>query len=100
MKKIFLIIILVLILIIVTVLAILPKTKKSNNANVKIPILLYHDFVATAPDSDTDNFNYINTPQSFEENIKVLLEMVILLFLFKNYMMQLMGKCLCLKSLS
>ena len=74
MKKIFLIIILVLILIIVTVLAILPKTKKSNNANVKITILLYHDFVATVPDSDPDNFNYINTPQSFEENIKVLLE--------------------------
>lgn len=74
MKKIFFIIILVLILIIVTVLAILPKTKKSNNANVKIPILLYHDFVATVPDSDPDNFNYINTPQSFEENIKVLLE--------------------------
>ena len=57
-----------------TVLAILPKTKKSNNANVKIPILLYHDFVVTVPDSDPDNFNYINTPQSFEENIKVLLE--------------------------
>ena len=74
MKKNFLIVILVFILIIVTVLAILPKTKKSNNANVKIPILLYHDFVATVPDSDPDNFNYINTPQSFEENIKVLLE--------------------------
>lgn len=74
MKKNFLIIILILVLIIVTVLAILPKTKKSNNANVKIPILLYHDFVATVPDSDPDNFNYINTPQSFEENIKVLLE--------------------------
>ena len=74
MKKRFLIVILVLVLIIVTVLAILPKTKKSNNANVKIPILLYHDFVATVPDSDPDNFNYINTPQSFEENIKVLLE--------------------------
>ena len=74
MKKKYLIIILVLVLIIVTVLAILPKTKKSNNANVKIPILLYHDFVATVPDSDPDNFNYINTPQSFEENIKVLLE--------------------------
>ena len=74
MKKKFLIIILVLILIIVTVLAILLKTKKSNNASVKIPILLYHDFLATVPDSDPDNFNYINTPQSFEENIKALLE--------------------------
>ena len=74
MKKIYLIIILVLILIIVTVLAILPKNRKSKNTNVKIPILLYHDFVTTVPDSDPDNFNYINTPQSCEENIKVLLE--------------------------
>ena len=57
-----------------TVLAILLKTKKSNNASVKIPILLYHDFLATVPDSDPDNFNYINTPQSFEENINVLLK--------------------------
>ena len=68
------IIIIVLILIIVTVFVILPKTKTTKNANVKIPILLYHDFVTTVPDSDPDNFNYINTPQSYEENIKVLLE--------------------------
>ena len=72
MKKIYLIIIFVLIIVIV--LAILPKTQKSKNADIKIPILLYHDFVTTVPDSDPDNFNYINTPQSFEENIKVLLE--------------------------
>ena len=74
MKKNFLIIILVLVLIIVTVLVILSKTMKDKNTNVKIPILLYHDFVTTVPDSDPDNFNYINTPQSFEENIKVLLD--------------------------
>ena len=74
MKKRYLMIILVLVLIIVAVLVILSKTKKSKNANVKIPILLYHDFVTTVPDSDPDNFNYINTPQSYEENIKVLLE--------------------------
>lgn len=74
MKKKYLIIILILILIIVTVLAILDKNRKSKNANVKIPILLYHDFVTTVPDSDPDNFNYINTPQNYEENIKVLLE--------------------------
>ena len=74
MKKRYLMIILVLVLIIVAVLVILPKTKKSKNANVKIPILLYHDFVTTVPDSDPDNFNYINTPQSYEENIKALLE--------------------------
>ena len=74
LKKRYLMIILVLVLIIVTALVIWPKTKKSKNANVKIPILLYHDFVTTVPDSDPDNFNYINTPQSYEENIKVLLE--------------------------
>ena len=36
--------------------------------------MLYHDFVTTVPDSDPDDFKYINTPQSYEENIKVLLE--------------------------
>ena len=48
--------------------------KSHQRPNIKIPILLYHDFVTTVPDSDPDNFNYINTPQSFEENIKILLE--------------------------
>lgn len=72
MKKIYLIIIIVLIVVIA--LAILPKNRKSKNADedVKIPILLYHDFVTVVPDSDPDNFNYINTPQSFEENISIL----------------------------
>ena len=74
MKKKYLIIILVLVLIIITVLAILPKNRKSKNADIKIPILLYHDFVTIVPESNPDNFNYINTPQSYEENIKVLLE--------------------------
>ena len=74
MKKRYLIIILVLGLIIVTVLAIFFRNQKNKNANVKIPILLYHDFVETVPDSDPDNFSYINTPQSYEENIKTLLE--------------------------
>ena len=36
--------------------------------------MLYHNFVTTVPDSDPDNFNYINTPESFEENIKTFLE--------------------------
>ena len=63
-----------MILIVGTVLAILLNNQKNKEANVKIPILLYHDFVATVPDSDPDNFSYINTPQSYEENIKVLLE--------------------------
>ena len=48
--------------------------KSHQRPNIKIPILLYHDFVTAVPDSDPDNFNYINTPQSFEENIKILLE--------------------------
>lgn len=52
--------------------------KKSKEPNFNIPILLYHDFVTIVPDKDPDkdpdNFNYINTPQSFEENIKTLLE--------------------------
>ena len=30
--------------------------------------------MTTVPDNDSDNFNYINTKESFEENIKVLLE--------------------------
>ena len=47
---------------------------KYKKADVKIPILLYHNFVSTVPDTDPDNFNYINTPQSFEENIQVFLE--------------------------
>lgn len=48
--------------------------KHNKRADVKIPILLYHNFVTTIPDSDPDNFNYINTPESFEENVKTLLE--------------------------
>ena len=46
----------------------------SQRANVKVPILLYHNFVTTVPEHDPDNFNYINTPESFEENVKILLE--------------------------
>ena len=42
--------------------------------DVKIPVLLYHNFVTQVPETDPDNFNYINTPESFEENIKTLLE--------------------------
>ena len=66
--------VIILILIIIVAIILSAGYKKSKRANVKIPILLYHDFVTTVPDSDLDNFNYINTPQSFEENIKILLE--------------------------
>ena len=72
MKKRYLIIILILIIVIIS--AVVYKNSKNRKENIKIPILLYHDFVTTVPDSDPDNFNYINTPQSFEENIKTLLE--------------------------
>ena len=69
-----LIIIITLVIIVTIAIIILVGQPKSKRADVKIPILLYHDFVTTVPDSDPDNFNYINTPQSFEENIKILLE--------------------------
>ena len=71
MKKRFLFIILI-ILIAFIIFFISNNSKKDEN--IKIPILLYHDFVLTVPNSDPDKFNYINTPESFEENIKVLLE--------------------------
>ena len=31
-------------------------------------------FVTTVPESDIEGFKYINTPQSFEENIKTIIE--------------------------
>lgn len=68
------IIISILVILVTIAIAIFTQHQKSKKADVKIPILLYHDFVTTVPDNDPDNFNYINTPQSFEENIKVLLE--------------------------
>ena len=69
-----LIIIAVLVIIVVIATVTFKEYKNRKKSDVKIPILLYHDFVTTVPDSDPDNFNYINTPESFEENIKVLLE--------------------------
>ncbi|MGN1383978.1 MAG: polysaccharide deacetylase family protein [Clostridia bacterium] len=74
MKIKLLIIIVILVLISSVSIVIFKQHKKSNVADVKVPILLYHDFVIVVPNSDPDNFNYINTPQSFEENIKTLLE--------------------------
>ena len=50
------------------------KYRNNKRIDVKVPVLLYHNFVTAVPDNDPDNFNYINTPESFEENIKVLLE--------------------------
>ncbi len=69
------IIVCVIIVVIAIIIGIIFRQKKENKrADVKIPILLYHNFVTTVPDTDPDNFNYINTPQSFEENIKTFLE--------------------------
>ena len=69
-------ILVILIVIVIVVIAIFAfyKNKNIEREDVKVPVLLYHNFVNTVPDNDPDNFNYINTPESFEENIKVLLE--------------------------
>ena len=72
MKKI-LIIFLIIIFILLCVFG-YKQYKYSKRPDIKVPILLYHNFVTTVPDNDPDNFNYINTPESFEENIKTLLE--------------------------
>ena len=48
--------------------------KYSRRADIKIPILLYHNFVTEVPNSDQDDFKYINTPESFKENIKTFLD--------------------------
>lgn len=74
MKVKHLIMIVILVIIVVITIIAFKEYKNGKRADVKIPILLYHDFVTTVPDNDPDNFNYINTPQSFEKNIKILLE--------------------------
>ena len=67
-------IVLICIVIVVIVLAcFITKYKSMQRPDVKIPVLLYHNFVTKVPETDPDNFNYINTPQSFEENIKTFL---------------------------
>ena len=73
-KKKVIIVILIAICVISCSFYIFKHYKNSKKEDIKIPILLYHDFVTTVPNSDPDNFNYINTPESFEENIKTLLE--------------------------
>lgn len=73
-KKIYIIIIFLVILVIIGILIFNEYNKYHQRSDTKIPILLYHNFVTKVPESDPDNFNYINTPQSFEENIKTILE--------------------------
>lgn len=69
-----LIVIAILVILVISGIFIFNKLQYKNKDNIKIPILLYHNFVTAVPEKDSDNFNYINTPQSFEENIKVILE--------------------------
>lgn len=73
-KKILVICLIVIIVIGLFALFGLKEHKYKERADVKIPILLYHNFLTTIPENDPDNFNYINTPESFEENVKTLLE--------------------------
>ena len=67
-------IIAILVIIVLGAIFIFYRNKNNQRADIKIPVLLYHNFVQTVPEEDPDDFNYINTPQSFEENIQVLLE--------------------------
>lgn len=65
-----------LIILIIVIIIILLFTNKFFNKkqNIKIPILLYHDFVTIVPETGLVDYNYINTPESFEENIKTIIE--------------------------
>lgn len=73
-KKILMIVIIVIIALSISFTLNKYEYEKNKRLDVKIPVLLYHNFVSNVPDKDPDNFNYINTPQSFEENIKTILE--------------------------
>ena len=73
-RKKMIIVCVIIIVIVITTGMIFGSKKDNEKPDVKIPILLYHNFVTTVPESDPDNFNYINTPQSFEENVKTLIE--------------------------
>lgn len=74
MKRKYFVLIFLLIIFLFIGIIILKTYKKNKRPEVKIPILLYHDFVKGVPERDPDNFQYINTPKSFEENICTLLE--------------------------
>lgn len=47
---------------------------KEERKDVKIPVLLYHDFICEISENNQIDFNYVNSVQSFEENIKTLIE--------------------------
>lgn len=62
-----------LILILIIVIVFLLVTNRLNEKkDIKIPILLYHNFVTIVPELEHDDYNYINTPKSFEENMKII----------------------------
>lgn len=67
-------ILLILIIVIISILLFTNKYSNNKKEDIKIPILLYHDFVTVVPEKGLDNYNYINTPESFEKNIKVIIE--------------------------
>lgn len=74
MNKKILLLLLILIIVIISILLFVNKYFNNKKEDIKIPILLYHDFVTVVPETEPDNYNYINTPKSFEENIKVIIE--------------------------
>ncbi len=74
MNKKILLLVLILIIVLGSILIFFNKSFDNNKEDIKIPILLYHDFVTVVPETEPDNYNYINTPKSFEENIKVIIE--------------------------
>lgn len=67
------IILLILVMALISIDIAFSYYQRTKRPDIKIPILLYHDFVKVVPDNLFD-YNYINTKESFEENIKVLLE--------------------------
>ncbi len=73
-KKKMIIVCVIIVIIVVSIGVCINVKRDTKRADVKVPILLYHNFVTTVPETDPDNFNYINTPESFEENIKTFIE--------------------------
>lgn len=74
-KKILMIVIIVIIALSISFTLNKFEYEKNKRLDVKIPVLLYHNFVNTVPDKDPDNFSYINTPQSFGKILKLFSKM-------------------------
>ena len=74
-KKKLIIVCVIIFVIVVTVGMVIRQKRDTKKADKKVPILLYHNFVTTVPETDPENFNYINTPESFEENIRTFKKM-------------------------